>query len=108
MRIRQLTAYSDSHWINQALFRAFYFKEAPLPETFIVEVKFITGGNHRFKVYMQWLMRNVFMADKDANGQEVDCQEGDLWETRIQSIQTYMERIVVEPIRLVKRKSGIA
>ena len=108
MRLRQLTAYSDSHWINQALFRAFYFREAPLPETFIVEVKFIAGGLHGFKVYMQWLMRNVFMADKDANGQEVDCQEGDLWETRIHSIQTYMERIVVEPIRLVKRKSEIA
>ena len=108
MRIRQLTAYSDSHWVNQALFRAFYFKQAPLPETFIVEVKFIASGNQRFKVYMQWLTRNVFMDEKDATGRQVDCQEGDLWETRIKSIDTYFDRIVVEPIRLIKRKSEIA
>ena len=107
MRLRQLGAYSDSHWVNQALFRAFYFKQAPLPETFIVEVKFVAGGPHGFKVYMQWLMKNVFMEGKDATGQEVDCQEGDLWETRIKSIQTFFDRIVVEPIRLLKRKSGI-
>ena len=108
MRIRQLTAYSDSHWVNQALFRAFYFKQAPLPETFIVEVKFIASGNQRFKVYMQWLTRNVFMDEKDATGRQVDCQEGDLWETRIKSIDTYLDRVVVEPIRLIKRKSEIA
>ena len=108
MRIRQLTAYSDNHWVNQALFRAFYFKQAPLPETLIVEVKFIAPGHQGFKVYMQWLSRNVFMEEKDATGREVDCQEGDLWETRIKSIQTYVDRIMVEPIRLVKRKSGIA
>ena len=108
MRIRQLTAYSDSHWVNQALFRAFYFKQAPLPETFIIEVKFIASGNQRFKVYMQWLTRNVFMDEKDATGGQVDCQEGDLWETRIKSIDTYLDRVVVEPIRLIKRKSEIA
>ena len=108
MRIRQLTAYSDNHWVTQALFRAFYFKQAPLPETFIVEVKFIAPGHQGFKVYMQWLMRNVFMEEKDVTGQEVDCQEGDLWETRIKSILPYFDRILVEPIRLVKRKNSMA
>ena len=108
MRIKQLTVYSDSHWINQALFRAFYFKQGPLPETFIIEVKTMARGNQGFKVFMQWLTRNVFMEEKDATGQEIDCQEGDLWETRIKSIDTYIDRIVVEPIRLVKRKSGVA
>ena len=108
MRIRQLTAYSDNHWVTQALFRAFYFNQAPLPETFIVEVKFIAPGHQGFKVYMQWLMRNVFMEEKDVTGQEVDCQEGDLWETRIKSILPYFDRVMVEPIRLVKRKNGMA
>ena len=105
MRTRQLTAYSDSHWVTQALFRAFYFKQAPLPETFIVEVKFIRFGYSGFKVYMQWLMRNVFMEEKDVTGREIDCQEGDLWETKIRKILPYFDRIVVEPIRLVKRKN---
>ena len=108
MRIKQLTVYSDSHWINQALFRAFYFKQGPLPETFIIEVKIIARGYQGFKVFMQWLTRNVFMEERDATGQEIDCQEGDLWETRIKSIDTYIDRIVVEPVRLVKRKSGVA
>ncbi len=108
MRIRQLTAYSDNHWVTQALFRAFYFKEAALPETFIVELKFIASGNQGFKAYMRWLTRDVFMVEKDATGREVDCQEGDLWETRIKSINTYFDRVVVEPIRLVERKSRMA
>lgn len=107
MRTKQLTAYSDKHWITQALFRAFYFKQAPLPETFIVEVKFITYGYAGFKVYMQWLMRNVFMTELDVNGREVECQEGDLWETKIRSILPYFDRIVVEPVRLVKRKNQV-
>lgn len=108
IRSRQLTAYADSHWIYQALFRAFYFKQAPLPETFMVEVNFIALERQGFKVYMQWLTRNVFMEEKHATGLEVDCQEGDLWETRIKSIQTYHDRVVVEPIRLIKRRSEIA
>ena len=107
-RIRQLTAYSDYHWVTQALFRAFYFEQAPLPETFMVEVKFLAFGNQGFKVYMQWLMRNVFMEEKDVTGQEVDCQEGDVWETRIKLILPYYDRIVVEPIRLVRRKCRTA
>ena len=108
MRIRQLTAYSNNHWVVQALFRAFYFKEAPLPETFIVKVKFLESRCQGFKVYMQWLTRDVFMVVKDATGQAVDCQEGDLWETRIKSIDTYFDRIVVEPVQLVERKSRMA
>ena len=45
------------------------------------------------------------MDEKDVTGQDVDCQEGDLWETRIKYIHPYFDRIMVEPIRLVKRKS---
>ena len=101
-KLRNAAASSRLHWIIQALFRAFYFKEAPLPETFKVTVLRIYKGvpqgllnGWEIRVHLQWV--------GPAASQAEAIKAGDLWEARISTIEPYLKRVHMEPIRLIKQ-----
>ncbi len=94
------------HWYTQLLFRAFYFKEAPLPETFPV---YIYGANNSDAENVRWaaLMKeygfNVDMMDNDLSRAAGGIAVGDWWEARIDSIDCYTRYTVLLPVRLIMK-----
>ena len=94
---------SRRHWTCQALFRALYFDEAPLPETFRVRVA--SGWKERFAP--GWCEGWEFRALLEY-GEPVErkggWQVGDLWETRLEDVDPYSLKIIMEPIRLLSRE----
>jgi len=97
---------STKHWITQALFRAFYFKEAPLPETFEVRIH-LRYDTHQQGWLPEWSI-GVEMADNEAAERERGFMVGDVWEAKIVSINPYYKAISMEPIRLLEREGSEA
>lgn len=98
---------STRHWICQALFRAFYFQEARLPETF--EVTVIEGrlwhGCHPGWLYV-WNVK-VRLRNSDVVVKEDGWRIGDVWEARLSAVDTYRMNIDFEPVRLIKREKMV-
>ncbi len=95
---------STRHWICQALFRAFYFQEATLPETFAVTVM---EGRARRGLFPGWVSVwnvKVQLTPSAAVGQEGGWKVGDVWEARLSAVDTYHENIDMEPVRLMERE----
>ena len=94
------------HWLVQALFRAFYFNEAELPETFevtaLMPYKTLPQG-----WLNDWDARVTLPIMSDAAFEVGGVQPGDLWETKISSIRPYTKQIVMTPIRLIERNAQI-
>ena len=102
---------SQRHWIIQLIFRAYYFKEAELPDTFqmfISNVLGITvgGGGEWAGFVMEWGMDANMVVEGGKGGLgsmggEVD--PGDYWEVKIKSVDVYLRRLIMEPVRLLKK-----
>jgi hypothetical protein len=91
-------------WASQLFFRAFYFKETPLPETFeviISETRFSRTPFHR--AYIFDLGISCVMKGDEAVKELDQVSIGDIWEARISEIQCYRRQVIMEPIRLVTR-----
>lgn len=100
---------SMRHWICQALFRAFYFHEASLPERF--EVTAVDGRRghrgHRAGWLREWNVKVlVGEGDGEVVGREGGWRVGDVWEARLVGVDTYYKHIEMEPVRLVERERG--
>ena len=106
--ISTITQGSVDHWYNQALFRAFYFREAWLPETFTVKI--IIRGDYMKKAtaYLLGWGRTVQLENRSpAVIHQGGYQVGDIWEARILKILLYDCRVAMEPIRLLFRGAGL-
>lgn len=105
-KIKLAKTASTRHWICQALFRAFYFHEASLPETF--EVTTIDGrarrGHHPGWARV-WNIK-VQLKDSAITLKEGGWRVGDVWEARLIGVDTYHKKIDMEPIRLIEREGG--
>lgn len=89
------------HWIVQALHRAFYFGEAPLPKTFQVNV---TGRAHGWaNGMMKWLGVKVMLPQSPEAKREGGWRTGDVWETRIELVDPYHVSISMVAVRLLER-----
>lgn len=101
-RVLLCRAHSTRHWIVQALFRAFHYGEAPLPETFIVMV---TSAGLVADQYHPGLLQNwdvkVFLRPAAEEG---GVRMGDVWESKLVAVLTYAKNIILEPIRLMERE----
>jgi hypothetical protein len=99
-KISHAKSSSIRHWMVQALSRAFYFKQAPLPETFTVRVmyKHFTSQGGWWK---DWNMQ-VRLNDNPVVKSEGGFRVGDVWETKIDRIEPYHSRIYMEPVRLIE------
>ncbi|KAL9075488.1 MAG: hypothetical protein Q9161_001560 [Pseudevernia consocians] len=99
---------STRHWICQALFRAFYFQEASLPETFEVTV---VEGTSRTGTYPGWVTvwnAKVHLTYSAAVVEKGGWRVGDVWEARLKAVNTYHQNIDMEPIRLMEREEVVA
>lgn len=94
---------ASRHWICQALFRAFHFREAALPETFEARVTHgrIVNGFHA-GWWDLWNVR-VRLMYSAAVSEEGGFRIGDVWETRLMSVDPYYLYIIMEPIRLLEK-----
>ena len=99
-KISHAKSSSLRHWMVQAISRAFYFNQAPLPETFTVCVRYkhFTSQSGWLKDWnMQvWLNHNPVVTS------EGGFRVGDVWETKIARIEPYHSRIFMEPVRLIE------
>ncbi|KAJ4352130.1 3'-5' RNA exonuclease complex component [Didymosphaeria variabile] len=96
--IRRAKTHSSEFWAVQAFIRAFYYQEAPLPETFIVRVKRpdpITGSKGFFEGYGM----NVILSNSPVG----EYQVGDRWEAKINYIDPFKSHIHVDAVRLIHR-----
>ncbi|KAF2727487.1 RNB-domain-containing protein [Polyplosphaeria fusca] len=99
--ILKAKVYSQSFWICQAIARAFYYKEAPLPETFTVLVRYLY---HSFNRPAFGALKELSLRVRILNPDNLDLRIGDEWEMKIDSVNTYFRTITVTPIRLLVRE----
>ena len=89
------------HWIVQALHRAFYFREAPLPKLFKVVVT--DKANGWPTGFMTWLNVKCQLHDNEVTGRAGGLRRGDVYEARIKFVDPYHVNIQMEPVRLLER-----
>ena len=91
-------------WSTWAIARAFYFKQAELPETFQIKIySAINAANIARGLVVGW-DRRALLPDKPSltmphGGLQVD----DVWEAKITKIMLYRKEITFEPVRLISK-----
>lgn len=96
---------SQSFWLTQLFFRAFYYGEAALPASFEVVV-FGKPDERLLRVPVLW-QDYSFDLDMDIpslRGIMDEVRIGDRWEVRITSVDCFNRRVKTEPLRLVSRE----
>lgn len=95
------------HWGHLHLFRAFYFKEAELPETFEFLIWQKTDAAKATKVLYDGILlpfqirARIFQSDDDTPMPELD--EGDIAEVKITYVDTYHHVIAVQAMRVLRK-----
>ncbi|OJD40476.1 rnb-domain-containing protein [Diplodia corticola] len=91
---------SQGFWLTQLFFRAFYYGEASIPDTFEVVVFSPATDLGRVSVLWQDLSFDLDMELPQDQTPEI----GDRWEVRISEIDTYNRRVKTVPLRLISRE----
>lgn len=102
--IRKVQADSEYHWKTQLLFRAFHFKQAPLPETFQVVLSLFLAKTMLYIGYLKEFELFCDVPTNDAMRRHGPVCEGDLWESRIIEVDCYRRKVRMEPLRLISRE----
>ena len=95
------------HWYSLLFFRAFYFNEAPLPET--SEVYVYSPNSRRVARKPHWSSMskeygiNVELEENEVSERAGGIMVGDWWEARIIAINVYLRCIDMAPVRLIER-----
>ncbi|KAF2095485.1 RNB-domain-containing protein, partial [Rhizodiscina lignyota] len=101
---------SNTFWINQLVYRAFYYKQAELPETFEVVVSSDIGRapNVVRAIWKHYGIRAHLMLppEKFVNKSKTEmfARIGDHWEARIKEVHPFYGHIYLEPVRLLHRE----
>lgn len=102
--LKQVSRWSRSHWINQALFRAFHFKEAVLPEVWDFKVSgpllWVTEQKDKHSHLQGRLLPFIVDAEllSSAEGWELTAKRGDCLPVRIELIDPESEQIFVKAV----------
>ncbi|MCJ1379160.1 hypothetical protein MMC17_002260 [Xylographa soralifera] len=92
------------HWVMQAMFRAFYFKEAKLPETFEVYIWAVdTADFEQMQGITKQLRLDVLVKENKTSRAQRGLERGDWWEAKIGEVDLYKRRITMTPLRLISR-----
>ena len=105
--IRKYQLLAERHWITQFMFRAFYFKEALLPDTFKVTIqdeplKEIKSGTYRCESIINDLGITCDLMITDALRQQGVLKVGDIWEAKIDHVDCWTREVVMTPSRLME------
>ena len=96
-------------WVLQALFRAHYFKEATLPDKFLLLVHYqhSTGRDGQVtKGRIMELSIEARITENETSKEKGGFRIGDWWECAIREIDLYGIYLEVTPLTLVKRDEG--
>ncbi|MCJ1429390.1 hypothetical protein MMC29_007304 [Sticta canariensis] len=93
---------SKQHWTQQWLFRAFYYKEAPLPELFNLVITDEFSKGYHLGVTRELLIE-FKLRENAATKREGGIRIRDVWEVKIEKIDCYYSCCEAEAIRLVER-----
>jgi len=96
--------HSLRHWTVQLLFRAFYFKEAALPETF--QCFIFSKGASKYAGMYSGILKELgidVQVDPTQSAKEIGVSTGDWWEVRITKIDAYVRSVTVEAFRLIEK-----
>ncbi|KAF2678842.1 RNB-domain-containing protein [Lentithecium fluviatile CBS 122367] len=99
--IGQTNALARHFWIVQAYMRAFYYKEAHLPDTFNVWIRHAGDG-----IYTTGYTIDQSIKVKIRDLKDSACVAGDQWAVKIHSIDVFSGTINVTPIELLHRDAG--
>lgn len=104
--IAKTKRHSQAFWLSQLFFRAFYYGEAVLPETFEVIVFSKGSGDSFQRVAVLWqdYSFDMDMAYPTTVGIDEKPEIGDRWEVRIVKVHTYLRRVMTVPLRLISRE----
>ena len=96
---------SQRHWVLLLLFRAHYFKEAPLPDTYEIFIynKGRISEEGKYSGVLTELGMDVEMAENPLTHSHGGVELGDRWETKIQNIDIYLRSCTMEPVRLIEK-----
>ena len=99
---------SVRHWAVLLLSRAFYFKEATLPETWELFI-FSQGAVKYSGKYSGIFKLTGIDAELESTplSREIGVKLGDWWEVKIASVDTYKRAVTVEGVRLISRASSV-
>lgn len=100
--IKRTSRRSDRHWLNQLIFRAFRYKEAPLPESFNVVIRREMSDVTSLATIKDFQLE-VEVAETEVSQREGGFQIEDIWEVKIRDVNCYYNFVTMEPIRLVER-----
>ncbi|KAL1798219.1 hypothetical protein ACET3X_002256 [Alternaria dauci] len=98
--ISQTKRNSTQFWIAQAIYRAFRYKEAELPDTFRFETRLANKEAGFVQGEIPEYALKVFM-------NSYDCEAGDEWEVALERVDLFSRIIWVKPIRLLDRPDKI-
>ncbi|MCJ1436206.1 hypothetical protein MMC27_005584 [Xylographa pallens] len=92
------------HWVMQAMFRAFYFKEAKLPDTFEVYIWAVDTLNfEQMQGITKELRLDVLVKEDKTTRAQRGLERGDWWQAKIDEVDLYKRQIVMTPLRLISR-----
>ncbi|KAH7120835.1 hypothetical protein B0J11DRAFT_581603 [Dendryphion nanum] len=97
--IRQRGQWSSRFWAVMAFMRAFYNKEAPLPETFTVSIDASSEKRRLAKGILEGYNLNVEIT----SGPDGNYYPGDRWEVKINYVSVHDMIISVVPLKLLYR-----
>ena len=108
-REKQIQWYSrraHKHWVTQALHRAFYFQEAPLPSVFETIVRKVVRNESRDSswAYLPAWRLSARLQSSEASDQQGGFQVGDMWEATLKKVDPRQTLVVLDPVRLVSRR----
>ncbi|MCJ1280975.1 hypothetical protein MMC26_000293 [Xylographa opegraphella] len=92
------------HWVMQAVFRAFYFKEAKLPETFEVYIWAVDTVNfEQMQGITKELRLDVLVKENKTTKAHKGLERGDWWQAKVEQVDLYKRQIIMTPLRLISR-----
>ena len=109
--VRRYQLFAERHWIAQFMFRAFYFKEAPLPDTFRVTIqdeplRDNKSGTYRCESIINELGITCDVTITENSKKQGGLKVGDMWEAKIDHVDCWTRDVVMTPIRLIEKDVG--
>ena len=96
--------HSIRHWTVQLLFRAFYFQEATLPETW--ECFIFSEGASKYAGMHSGILKELgidVQVHESDSVKDAQVAVGDWWEVKILMVDAYLRAVTVEIVRLIKK-----
>lgn len=91
------------HWVLQWFYRAYYYKQAPLPEKFHIYIIQVNYQTFFAQAMIVELGLQTLVQTEEMLKVEGGLREGDTWEAEVEVVDLYSLIIGMKPVRLVEK-----